>query len=279
MKVLITGSGGFVGGHLARRLLLRGHRVAGMDKKSGESTADFGTLSSYVKFLEPNMIVHLGANCSTAVSLRNPEVDFEDNVVGTFNVCEAARRGGNIPILFTSSCKVNPGGDNKLTPLGASKRAGEEYLRTYEETYGLPFAINQPSTVYGPGQDGTSDSGWFTWFIKAALTGQLLEITGDGSQSRDVLYIQDFIDLLVDQIENFSLYSGNTYPVGGGFNNEVSLNDLLETLRYSNIRYVPRLLGDLDRVVNDNWSVGEVNGWMPVTSWLAGLELTRRSMV
>lgn len=275
MRVLVTGSGGFIGGHLTRVLKQRGHEVSEMDKKDGATTSMYSTLRNFVTRYEPEVIAHLGANCSTAVSLRSPERDFTDNVQGTFNVCEVSRRYGNIPIVFTSTCKVTPGADGKLAPLGASKRVAEEYLKMYRDTYGVPVVINRPSTVYGPGQDGSSDAGWFTWFINAALTEQPIRVAGDGTQSRDVLYVSDMVNLLVDQIENHELYSGGTYNVGGGPANEVSLNTLLNTLEYHNVQYVDRLPADLDRVVTDNSAVTAVNGWRPKVDWVSGMLATQ----
>lgn len=275
VRVVVTGSGGFIGGHLARALRERGHDVSGMDKKFGTPTTSMNTMRYFVEKFRPDVIAHLGANCSTAVSLRTPTVDFVDNVQGTFNVCEASREVGGIPVLFTSTCKVHPGADGKLAPLGASKRVAEEYLKMYQDTYGVPAIINRPSTVYGPHQDGSSDAGWFTWFINAANTNQTIKLAGDGSQSRDVLYVSDFVKLLVDQVENFDLYQGGTYNVGGGASNEVSLNELLVALDYHNIEYVPRLPADLDRVVTDNGPVTNVHGWEPTTHWLEGMHQTR----
>jgi nucleoside-diphosphate-sugar epimerase len=274
VRVIVTGAGGFIGGHLARSLRERGHDVWGMDRIFGTPTTSMNSMRLFVERYSPDVIAHLGANCSTAVSLRDPSVDFRDNVQGTFNVCEASREAGGIPILFTSTCKVNPGADGKIAPLGASKRVAEEYLNLYQDTYGIP-AINRPSTVYGPGQDGNSDAGWFTWFINAALTDQTIKLAGDGNQSRDVLYVKDFVELLIDQVENFDLYRGGTYNVGGGRANEVSLNQLLEVLEYENVEHVPRLPADIDRVVTDNTKVSEVNGWHPTTDWISGMMATR----
>lgn len=275
MRVLVTGSGGFIGGHLARVLTERGHEVSEMERNDGASTSEWSTIRHFMRRFEPEVIAHLGANCSTAVSLREPELDFRLNAIGTFNVCEAARQFGNVPVVFTSTCKVIPGADGKLAPLGASKRVAEEYLNLYHKVYDVPVVINRPSTVYGPGQNGNSDAGWFTWFINAALKGKQIKLAGDGSQSRDVLYVSDMVDLLVDQVENHSLYAGGTYAVGGGPANEVSLITLLEILEHSDIQFVPRLPADLDRVVTDNSAVTAINGWRPKVDWVSGMLATQ----
>ncbi len=275
MKVLITGSSGFIGSHLHDALGWRGHQVEGWDKEYGETTADLEAFTKKVWDFLPDVIVHAGASCSTGVSLRDPAKDFTDNAVGTFNVCEASRQVGGIPVVFLSTVKVHVGYDGLVAPLGVSKRVGEMYLHMYGEVFGVPYVINRPSTVYGPRQDGTSDSGWVTWFIKAALEDRQITINGDGTQSRDILYVADFTRLLVDQVENFSLYRGGVYEIGGGPDNVVSLNQLLEHLGHTDTVTAERLPGDLQGTVTDNTVIGDVNGWAPTTSWRDGVEKTK----
>lgn len=281
MNILVTGAAGFIGTHLVRQLGARGHRVTGTDKRHGRPTTDLPAFQRTVNAAEPDVIVHLGASCSTAVSLRDPAADFRDNALGTFNVAEAARQAGNVPVLFTSSVKVHPGADGKVAPLGLSKRVGEDYLRLYGELYNLPSVILRPSTVYGPGQSGTSEAGWVTWFLRAFYNRQQITIHGDGTQSRDILHIDDFTALLVDICEHFTDYStrAEPYDVGGGPDNELSLLDLLhvwETDSGTRPDFVhdERLPGDLQRVVTDNTAMTAVRGWTPTTSWLDGVRQT-----
>jgi CDP-paratose 2-epimerase len=279
MRVLVTGSEGFIGRHAARRLHERGHHVTAVDKRNQLSTADLPTLQRIVDATEPEVIVHLGASCSTSVSLRDPASDFTDNAVGTFNVAEAARRAGGIPVLFTSSVKVYPGPDGLIAPLGQSKLVGEQYLRLYGDLYGLPHVILRPSTVYGPGQNGSSEAGWVTWFLRAVHEKRQITIHGDGTQSRDILHIGDLEGLLVDIVENFEAYRGHTYDVGGGPDNEVSLLDLIHGLETStgirpDVVHDERLPGDLQRVVTDNEAISGVRGWKPTTSWIEGVRST-----
>lgn len=274
MRVLVTGSEGFIGRHAARRLHERGHHVTAVDKRNQLSTADLPTLQRIVDATEPEAIVHLGASCSTSVSLRDPASDFTDNAVGTFNVAEAARRAGGIPVLFTSSVKVHPGPDGLVAPLGQSKLVGEQYLRLYGDLYGLPHVILRPSTVYGPGQNGGPEAGWVTWFLRAVHEKRQITIHGDGTQSRDILHIGDLEGLLVDIVENFGAYQGRTYDVGGGPDNEVSLLQLLDALGYRDVVHDERLPGDLQRVVTDNTNVTAVRGWHPTVGWPEGVRKT-----
>jgi CDP-paratose 2-epimerase len=269
MKVLVTGHEGFIGGNLFSRL----DNVIGMDKKSFQSTSDYELLSNTVSEHKPDIIVHLGANCSSQISLREPNLDFIDNVIGTFNVCEIARLN-NLPVIFNSTMKVYPGEDGIVPPYGISKQVGEDYLKMYHEVYGLNYIINRPSSVYGPGQDGSEDGGWFTWFIKAFVQDKTITLFGDGTQTRDVLYIDDCVDLLIDQIENFDLYKNNEYDFGGGPENIVSLNELLDTLDYHKVVQKDKLPGDVQHFSNDNIKTNSINGWSPKTNWRIGLERT-----
>jgi nucleoside-diphosphate-sugar epimerase len=268
-RLLVTGAGGFIGKNLMERL----SAAIVMDKRWGSSTVAAERLEAVIEKWEPEIIVHLGANCSSQISLREPAVDFEDNVVGTFNVCEAARKYG-VPIIFNSTMKIYPGIDGKIPPYGISKLVGEHYLRLYREVYGVRSIINRPSSVYGPLQDGSEDGGWFTWFVKASILGEPITLFGDGTQSRDVLYVDDHVNLLVDQIENFDLYADQEFDFGGGKNNVVSLEELLEVLDYHNVRYAPRLPGDVQHFCNDNSLVTAINGWAPQVGWREGLERT-----
>ena len=269
MNLLITGSEGFMGQHMMQRF----PDAIGMDKKKGLSTTDFALLSRIIADEDIDMIVHLGANCSSQISLRQPYLDFDDNVIGTFNVCEMARVC-EIPVIFNSSMKVYPGEDGIIPPYGASKKFGEDYLRMYHKIYGIDYIINRPSSVYGPLQDGSEDGGWFTWFIDAAINKKQIKLFGDGTQSRDVLYIDDCIDLLVDQVNNFDLYKNKEFDWGGGAENEVSLNELLNALDYHNVVEYSRLQGDVKRFVTDNSYVTSINGWVPKVSWAEGKEKT-----
>ncbi|MGW0582626.1 NAD-dependent epimerase/dehydratase family protein [Streptomyces sp. NPDC002920] len=272
MNILVTGSAGFIGTHLVQQLGRRGHRVTGVDKRHGRPTTDLSAFQKTVDAAEPDVIVHLGASCSTAVSLQDPARDFHDNAVGTFNVAEAARQAGSIPVIYTSTVKVNPGADGKIAPLGLSKRVGEDYLRLYGDLYDLPSVILRPSTVYGPGQDGSPEAGWVTWFLRAVLEKRQITIHGDGTQSRDILHVDDFTALLVDICEHFDDYRVyGPYDVGGGPDNEVSLTGLLGFLEHRDIVRAGRLPGDLQRVVTDNLPISSIHDWEPAIGWQAGV--------
>lgn len=278
MRYLVSGDAGFIGGHIRARLTRLGHQVRGMDARNMQSTSDYPKLDSVVDSFSPHVIVHCGASCSTRISLERPRADFVFNAVGTVNVAEVARTHGNIPVLYMSTVKVNPGQDGLVAPLGLSKKVGEDYLELFRQLYGLPVVVLQPSTVYGPGQKGDRNLGWVSHFIRCAVEGRQVELYGSGEQTRDILYIDDFVNLIVDILANFDEYEGGNYPVGGGPDNEISLLDLLHHLGITQWSRRPALPTDLGQVVTDNSSITEVSGWHPTTGWVDGVRKTRESM-
>lgn len=262
-----------MGQHLIKKLNKLGYYTFGIDKKNFTSTSDWEYLER-LKDWKLDFIVHLGANCSSQISLREPRMDFVDNALGTVNVCELSRLCGGVPIIFNSTMKVYPGEDGVIPPYGQSKLIGETYLRLYNQLYGVPYVINRPSSVYGPLQDGSDDGGWVTWFIKAKFTNQKINLYGDGTQSRDILYIDDMIDILVDEIKHFDLYKNKDFDFGGGIENELSLNELLDYIDYHNTEFKPKLKGDVQRFICDNKKIHELTGWKPKISWKEGVDET-----
>lgn len=210
-----------------------------------------------------DVILHLASQVAVTTSVQNPREDFEINALGTFNVLEAARLSGHKPaVLYASTNKVYgemneivveegetsyryadlPYGVPETQPLdfhspyGCSKGAGDQYVRDYGRIFDLPTVVFRQSCIYGPRQFGIEDQGWVAWFVIAAVTGRPITIYGDGKQVRDVLYVEDLLDLYDLAVENLDTAAGNVYNVGGGPDNTLSiwqefgplLEDLLE---------------------------------------------------
>lgn len=279
MKILITGSGGFIGSNLMKALKKEGkHEILGVDKKFGTDISNFTSMAQQVlRFLKkPDLIVHLAAQTSTKKSVEFPAKDFQDNVMGTFNICELAKITG-ASVIYASSRKV------LHAPYGVSKYVGELYLQEYEKTFGIKTLITRFGNVYGPGQQGSQEGFWLAWFIKASIEKQPITIYGwDGKQSRDMLFVNDCVNLLMDQINHFQKYravaKGEVLTCGGGPENEINLLDALKFINYENFKISPdKLAGDVMREVTDNTHITAINNWRPVVPIEEGIRLTLES--
>lgn len=195
-------------------------------------------------------IVHLASQVAVTTSVLDPRTDFEINALGTFNVLEAARRAPARPaVLYASTNKVY-GGMSDLSiveeetryryrdlpygvpetypldfysPYGCSKGAGDQYVRDYHRIYGLPTVVFRQSAIYGPRQFGVEDQGWAAHFVIAAQTGRPIVIYGDGKQVRDMLYIDDLVDLYELALARIDTVAGQIYNVGGGPEHTLSI--------------------------------------------------------
>jgi CDP-paratose 2-epimerase len=197
-----------------------------------------------------DVIVHLAGQVAVTTSVTNPRHDFEANALGTFNALEAARLSGQDPIfLYASTNKVYGEmsdidvveeatrwryadlryGCSEVQPLdfhspyGCSKGTGDQYVRDYARIYGLRTVVLRQSCIYGPRQFGIEDQGWLAWMIIAAVTGRQITIYGDGKQVRDVLHVDDLLDLYDAAIAGIAVAGGQVYNVGGGTQNVLAV--------------------------------------------------------
>lgn len=220
-----------------------------------------------VREARPDAVLHLAAQVAVTSSMEDPRKDFEVNAGGTLNVLEAVRHHApDAHVLYASTNKVygdlsdvdvveketryeyrnHPEGiDEKRpldfrTPYGCSQGAADQYVLDWAETYGLTTTSIRQSCIYGPRQMGVEAQGWVAWFVRAALSGRELTIYGDGKQVRDLLYIDDLIDLFDAVIENPDASVGEAFNAGGGREYSLSLLELLELLEEELGREVPR---------------------------------------
>jgi UDP-glucose 4-epimerase len=221
-----------------------------------------------------DVIVHLAANTGVGPSVEDPRADCLTNVLGTFNYLEAARRNKVTRFIFASSGapagEVEPPIHEELpphpvSPYGASKLAGEGYCSAYKRTYGIDTVALRFGNVYGPGS--THKSSVVAKFIKRALDKEPLEIYGDGSQTRDFIYIDDLIEAI--------MRAAMTNAVGGevfqiATHRETTVGEmtdrLLAVLRGAGVRDVQVVngetrLGDVKRNYSDTTKAREQLGW------------------
>lgn len=202
-------------------------------------------------------VYHFAAQVAVTTSVLAPRLDFDINLLGTFNILEAARKSGNQPfLLFTSTNKVygsassgqvwpektrygcsNREGTAETQPLdfhspyGCSKGAADQYVRDYARIYGLNTTVFRMSCIAGPHQFGNEDQGWVAHFLYSALNAKPVTIFGDGLQVRDVLDVADLVRAFdaVRQLDPTG--EGRVYNVGGGTQNSVSLLELLDMIQ------------------------------------------------
>lgn len=234
-----------------------------------------------------DIVVHLAANTGVAPSVENPRADMESNVIGTFNLLEAARIQKVERFIFASSGA--PIGEceppiheelvpHPVSPYGASKLAGEGYCSAYYRTFGIDTVALRFGNVYGP-LSGHKNS-VVAKFIRKAMHGETLEIYGDGSQTRDFIYIDDLVQAI--------RFAGTTNGIGGEIfqiatNAETTVTELVDKLLpilsdagFNNVTVQntsPRL-GDVLRNFSDTTKALEKLGWAPQVGLDEGLQQT-----
>ena len=233
MRVLITGVAGFLGFHLAKRLLARGDQVLGLDNLNdyydvtlkearlaqvkGQpgfrfyklDLADREGIPRLFKEHEPEVVVNLAAQAGVRYSLHNPHAYIDSNLLGFTNILEGCRHFGVKHLVFASSSSVygantkmpfsvHDNVDHPVSLYGASKKANELWAHTYSHLYGLPATGLRFFTVYGPW--GRPDMAYFV-FTKAILAGRPINVFNHGKMRRDFTYIDDIVEGMVRVVD------------------------------------------------------------------------------
>ncbi len=252
-------------------------------------------------------VFHFAAQVAVTTSLSNPIEDFEVNARGTLNVLEAIRDLNIRPsLVFTSSNKVygdlaevrlNGRGDRYTpvdrlvcqhgfsenqplhfhSPYGCSKGAGGQYVLDYARTFGVPAAVFHMSCIYGPHQFGNEDQGWVAHFLIRAMEGHPITIYGNGKQVRDILFVEDLVDALLLAQKNISRLSGQSFNIGGGTQNTVSLLELLQNMerlcgRLPDLKFEPTRAADQLYYVSDIRKFFGATGWWPKVAAMEGIQ-------
>lgn len=236
MRVLVTGGAGFIGSHLVKALVSRGFSVRVLDDLSRGSLRSLDPVLDSIEFVRGDVrdggvvaglvrgvdvVVHLAALVDAFESLSNPRLYSDVNVGGTLNLCIAS---GNVKTFVYASSAAVYGEPvevpvredhplNPINPYGASKVAGEAYVKTYSNIHGYRPVILRIFNVYGPGQT-KSYAGVIEEFRRRLTTGEPLLIHGDGLQKRDFISIWDAVEAIVKAIEVEE--AQGAYNIGSG---------------------------------------------------------------
>ncbi len=259
-------------------------------------------------------VFHLAAQVAVTTSIDDPVADFEANLGGTVTLLEELRHLDQPPfLLFTSTNKVygslpdlplelvdgrrlptDPnlrarGLSEELpldfcTPYGCSKGAADQYVLDYARSFGLPSVVFRMSCIYGPHQNGTEDQGWVAHFAIRALAGEPITVYGDGSQVRDLLFVDDLVEAMLLAREHAGSLAGTAFNLGGGAENAVSVLEVLDAIaelggRTPRVRYAEERIGDQRYYVADTRRFERATGWRPSVGVQEGIERLHRWLV
>jgi UDP-glucose 4-epimerase len=238
VRAVVTGGAGFVGSHVAEALLARGDEVTVIDDLSTGKRENVPAGATLVEHdvrqpfeVDADVVFHLAAQADVRVSVADPGLDAEVNVLGTVRVLEAARLAG-AQVVFASTggaiygeCERPAREDDErlpLSPYGVSKLAGEEYLAGYNRLHGTRHVALRYGNVYGPRQDPHGEAGVVAIFFARLREGKPLTVFGDGRQTRDYIHAEDVAQATLLAAAG----EGGVFNVGTGL--ETSVLELAE---------------------------------------------------
>jgi UDP-glucose 4-epimerase len=294
VRAIVTGGAGFIGSHVVEALLGRGDEVHVLDDFSSgkpDNLADGAPLhegdvrrdtESVFAEVRPEVCFHLAAQIDVRVSVKRPDFDADVNVIGTLHVLEAARRHGT-KLVFSSTggaiygeCEGPATEDHPrlpLAPYGVSKLSAEEYIAMYNRLHGSTHVALRYGNVFGPRQDPHGEAGVVAIFMNALRDGRAPRIYGDGTQTRDYVFVADVVAATLAAAG----HDGGVFNVGTGA--ETSVLDLYERIQRAagsdrEPEFAEPRPGELQRSVLDPSLTQRELGWQPQHSLDAGLAQT-----
>jgi UDP-glucose 4-epimerase len=307
VRALVTGGAGFIGSTLVDRLLAEGHAVDVVDDLSTGSLtnladarsakdADFTfhridirspEVTELIVRRRPEVVFHLAAQMDVRVSVARPVFDAEVNVLGSLHVLEGARQAETRKVVFASSGGTIYGDPDAeelpiretrpqqpLSPYGVAKKAVGDYLVAYRQLHDLEFTALALANVYGPRQNPHGEAGVVAIFGQRLLAGEPCTLYGDGSSTRDYVFVDDVVDAFARAIDGGD---GLLLNVGTGV--ETPLRALYDAIAAaagstaSPVHAAPRP-GELQRSALDPGRAAIHLGWRPWTSLPDGLAAT-----
>jgi len=306
MKYLITGGAGFIGSHVADKLLSEGHDIVVVDNFNNyyepqikeanveahlndshymlyrSDIEDINALEEVFQTHSFDVVIHLAARAGVRPSVENPAEYVKTNILGTVNILECMKKYSVKKLVMASSssvygnCKADKFSEfleisQPISPYAATKSACEQFCYTWYHLYGIQVAMLRFFTVYGPRQRPDLAIHKFT---RKILRNEPIQIYGDENMKRDYTYIDD----IVDGIQKAICYDRTGYEIfnlGGG--HPVSVKEMIMTLekalgKQAIIEHVSKQAGDVDKTVCDNKKAYHLLGYEPQTTFEQGIQ-------
>ena len=304
MKALVTGGAGFIGRWLVKTLIEEGHEVWVIDNLSNgqvDNLIEFIKSSQSFHFQEGDIkdtvalynlfknqfdiCYHLAASINVQDSIDDPQTTFINDTLGTFNVLERCRQF-HVKMVFMSTCMVY---DKALdlkgiseehptkpaSPYAGSKIAAENMVLSYYYAYQLPAVVVRPFNTYGPFQKSGGEGGVVAIFIKSKLDDQKLTIYGDGTQTRDLLYVEDCARFVAEAGYSDKV---NGQILNAGIGKDVSINELAQIIIQDDARvqHVDHIhpQSEIQKLLCNYTKVNKILGWEPKVSLEEGIRRT-----
>jgi UDP-glucose 4-epimerase len=298
MSILVTGGAGFIGSYVTKGLLNDGHKVIVVDNFSSGMKENL-PVSPSVKIITTDIsedtvvevlanekieaIIHLAAQASVPLSVKEPIYDMNINIKGTLNMLSLAERLKVKAFVFASTAAVYgnqtvlPINEDTLlypeTPYGISKLAAEYYIKSICNQHNINYTILRFANVYGPKQSDQGEGGVVKIFCEQLLKNNRPTIFGDGLQTRDFIYVEDIASATIKAL------NGKNETMNVSTNSEVSINDIYELIQkacktkitpiYSDVRE-----GDIYKSRLDNKVITRELNWSPTVQMDEGIKRT-----
>ena len=295
MKILVTGGAGFIGSHIVDRYVALGHDVAVVDDLSTGKEENVNpkarfyrqsilddSLADTVREFSPDVVNHQAAQVNVRRSVDDPLYDARVNVLGAIRVFQCAVQAGCRKVIYASSggacygepAKIPAAEDTAIMPLcpyGAAKYAAEKYLELFGRLYDLRYTILRYANVYGPRQDPHGEAGVVAIFAEKMLDGDQPDIFGDGSKTRDYVYVADIVEASALALK---AGDGGTYNVGLGV--EVTDDEVFRAVRDAvgvgvEARHTDLRKGEVLHIALDASRLRAELGWKPKVSLEEGM--------
>jgi len=297
-SVFVTGGAGFIGSMLVDRLIDAGAIITVIDNLSTGKREQIHAEASFLQLdvqsdelqtvfdeRRPEIVFHLAAQVDLRQSVVDPVLDLKTNLLGSLNVLQGCARTNVKKIVFASSGGAIYGETDEiptdenhrtqpLSPYGVAKLAAEHYLRCYEKWNGLDYTCLRYANVYGPRQDPKGEAGVVAIFADHMLSGRNPTLYGDGSMTRDYVYVDDVTEATIRATEG-----GSGECINIGTSCETSVKDLYNTMQAltdfrGSPQYRPARPGELERSCLSVEKARRILGWAPRIGLEEGLSRT-----